>query len=248
MPNRLIVEELSGDQVRVGFRRAGQESDEVFGEAISFASPFSAAEREDLRWYLEDYLIAPFAVYEERGQAVRAKLAQWGQALFGGLFGVGKPGRDAYQKSREAACELVLLSRSPSFLSLPWELLRDPQRPTPLALELIAIDRTLVAAGAAAPVPPGTGLRVLMVIARPDGLRDIGYQMIARPLVDRLAAVRGKVELEVLRPPTLEALTGRLQAAAAAGRPYHMLHFDGHGAMGPGRRRAAVSSGSTAAV
>ena len=77
MPNRLIVEELSGDRVRVGFRRAGQEFDEVSGEAISFASPFSVAEREDLRWYLEDYLIAPFAVYEERGQAVRAKLAQW---------------------------------------------------------------------------------------------------------------------------------------------------------------------------
>jgi len=126
----------------------------------------------------------------------------------------------------------VLRSSSPAFLSLPWELLQDPQRPTPLTLELSAIDRTLVAAGAAAAVPPGEMLRVLMVIARPAGLKDVGYQMIARPLVERLAAVRGEVELEVLRPPTLEALTSRLQAAAAEGRPYHILHFDGHGTFG----------------
>lgn len=232
MPNRLVIEELSGDRVRVGLRRSGQEFDEGFAEPIGFASPFSAAEREDLRWYLEDYLTAPFAVYEQRGQAIQAKLAEWGRALFDAVFGAGKPGRDAYLQSREGPCELVLRSSSPGFLSLPWELLQDPQRPTPLALELSAIDRTLVAAGAAATVPPGPELRVLMVIARPDGLQDVGYQMIARPLVDRLAAVRGKVQLEVLRPPTLEALTDRLEAASAEDRPYHILHFDGHGTFG----------------
>jgi hypothetical protein len=150
------------------------------------------------------------------------------------VFGAGKPGRDAYLKSREGACELVLRSHSPAFLSLPWELLQDPQRTTPLALELSAIDRTLIAAGATAAVPPGEALRVLMVIARPAGLQDVGYQMIARPLLERLSAVRGQVELEVLRPPTLEALTDRLQAAAAAGEPYHILHFDGHGTFGVG--------------
>jgi tetratricopeptide (TPR) repeat protein len=230
MPNRLLVEELSEGQVQVGFRRAGQDFDEVAGQPVPFSSPFEPAEREDLRWYLEDYLIAPFAVYEQRGQAVQAKLAQWGRALFDGVFGAGKPGRDAYLKSREGECELVLRSHSPAFLSLPWELLQDPERSTPLALELSSIDRTLIAAGAAAPVPPGEVLRVLMVIARPAGLQDVGYQMIARPLMERLSAVRGQVELEVLRPPTLEALTDQLKAAAD--RPYHILHFDGHGTFG----------------
>ena len=240
MSNRLIVEELSGDRVRVGFRRAGQDFDEVSGEPAAFVSPFGAAEREDLRWYLEDYLIAPYAVYEQRGQAVQAKLAEWGRALFATVFATG-PGRDAYLKSREGACELVLRSTSPGFLSLPWELLQDPERQTPLALDLRAIDRTLVAAGAAAPVPPGEALRVLMVIARPAGLQDVGYQMIARPLMERLEAVRGEVALEVLRPPTLEALTSRLQAAAKAGQPFHILHFDGHGTFGRG---SAVAGGS----
>jgi hypothetical protein len=179
-------------------------------------------------------LAAPYAVYEERGQQVQAKLGEWGRALFDSVFGAGRPGRDAYLQAREAPCELVLRSRSPGFLSLPWELLQDPQRSTPTALELSAIDRTLVAAGGAAPVPPGERLRVLMVIARPSGLKDVGYQMIARPLLERLEAVRGEVQLEVLRPPTLEELNKRLQASVSEGQPYHALHFDGHGTFGTG--------------
>jgi hypothetical protein len=134
----------------------------------------------------------------------------------------------------------VITSRSPAFLSLPWELLRDPKRATPLALDLAAMDRTLVIEGAAAPVPPGEVLRVLMVIARPAGLKDVGYQMIARPLVDRLSAVRVRVDLDVLRPPTLEAMHKALGAAAAKGEPYHILHFDGHGTFGGGSTGAAA--------
>ena len=104
MPNRLIVEDVSGDRVRVSLRRSGQEFEEAFGEPIAFASPLDAKAREDLRWYLEDYLIAPFAVYEEHGQQVQAKLGEWGHALFDSVFGAGKPGRDAYlQRARPPA-------------------------------------------------------------------------------------------------------------------------------------------------
>jgi hypothetical protein len=68
-----------------------------------------------------------------------------------------------------------------------------------------------------------------MVIARPEGETDVGYQMIARPLLERLHAVRGKVDLVVLRPPTLEALANTLLEASAEGTPFHVVHFDGHG-------------------
>ena len=53
-----------------------------------------------------------------------------------------------------------------------------------------------------------------MVIARPAGTEDVGYQMVARPLLERLDAVRGEVALTVLRPPTFEALQ---QAVTQAG-------------------------------
>ena len=173
MSSRLRIEELSDGRVRVALRRAEHEFDEVSGEPASFASPLGEAELEDLRWYLEDYLIAPFAVYDQRGRTIQSKLAGWGEALFESLFGAGKPGRDAYIKTREGETELAVISRSPAFLGLPWELLKDPKRATPLALDLKALDRTLIAEGNAAPIPPGKALRVLMVIARPSGLRPM---------------------------------------------------------------------------
>lgn len=225
MSDRLVLEEMPERDVRVSLRRAGHEEAEATAP-VAFASPFGKAEREDLRWYLEDYLIAPYAVYEERGQQVRGRLPDWGETLFEAVFGPGKPGRDAYLQAREGSLELSIISRSPTFLGLPWELLKDPARDTPLALEIPAFDRTLSLPRAATPIPPGDVLRVLMVIARPSGLQDVGYQMVARPLLQRLEAVRGKVVLDVLRPPTLESLAARLDEAAEAGTPYHILHFD----------------------
>ncbi|MGB8841681.1 MAG: hypothetical protein WCC64_11480, partial [Aliidongia sp.] len=133
--NRLILEDLPDGGVQVSFRRAGQDFEEK-SDPVPFATPFTAEEREDLRWYLEDYLKAPYAVYEQRGQVIQEKLPVWGRALFDALFGPGKPGRDAYLKSREGTCQLVLHSTAPGFLGLPWELLQDPERKTPLALEL----------------------------------------------------------------------------------------------------------------
>ena len=97
------------------------------------------------------------------------------------------------------------------------ELLKDPERDTPLVLAMTAFDRTLSAAARRRRCRRGT---------------SCGADGIARPLLQRLDAVRGKVVLEVLRPPTLERLIGVLRTAADAGRPYHILHFDGHGTFG----------------
>ena len=138
--------------------------------------------------------------------------------------------------------ELVFRSASPSLLGLPWELMADPGQGRPLALEVAGVSRSLPVAPDAAQtvVVPGGRLRVLMVISRPSGPGDVGYRMIGRPLLERLEAVRGAVDLVVLRPPTLEALRAELAAAAAAGMPYQVVHFDGHGMM-PGRRGGAGS-------
>lgn len=35
------------------------------------------------------------------------------------------------------------------------------------------------------------------------------------------------LDLDVLRPPTFQHLTRVLEAAHAAGEPYHVVHFDG---------------------
>jgi hypothetical protein len=45
--------------------------------------PLDTAALEDLRWYPEDYLLAPFGVREDRGPVIQSKLASWGEQVFG---------------------------------------------------------------------------------------------------------------------------------------------------------------------
>ena len=57
----------------------------------------------------------------------------------------------------------------------------------PVALEAGGISRSLPVADRTGTLEvPGGRLRVLMVISRPGGTRDVGYQMVARPLLERL--------------------------------------------------------------
>ena len=66
--------------------------------------------------------------------------------------------------------------------------------------------------------------------------------MVARPLLQRLEAVRGEVDLTVLRPAAFDALTDAVRTAAEAGEPFHVVHFDMHGAM-PGRPGGGTPGG-----
>ena len=204
--------------------------------------PLDDAVLEELRWYLEDYLRAPFGVYEDRGPLVRERLAGWGRAVFAAVFGSG-PAREAYIQARSVAMELVFRSASPRQLGLPWELMHDQSGP--VALGMAGVNRTLPNAELAKTVMvPGGRLRLLMVISRPAGKGDVRYRMVARPLLERLDAVRGEVDLVVLRPPTLEALRDTLASALAAGEPFHVVHFDGHGALTGGAEGLLVFEGN----
>jgi hypothetical protein len=235
--DRLLVDVAAGGWVSVSTWPDGELPCAV-GEAVELAWPLSGDELEDLRWYLEDYLRAPFGVYEQRGPRVAAQLARWGQRMFTAVFAAGVA-RDAYValRTRAAAAvgarpEIVVRSAQPGWLGLPWELLTDPTQPLPVALDAVAVSRSLpTAAMGQAFAVGGQRLRVLMVISRPLGAGDVGYRMIARPLLHRLDAVGGAVELVVLRPPTLQALVDTLAGARAAGAPFQVVHFDGHGAL-----------------
>ena len=230
MPDRLVVD-LGGDgRAAVMTWPESGLPQEVAQAPLKW--PLDGGALEDLRWYLEDYLIAPFGVWEERGPTVRKKLAGWGDQVFRAVFGVG-PARDAYQRARDQGLEVVFRSAEPGLLGLPWELMRDGGGP--VALRAGGISRSLpVDTGAGTLEVPGGRLRVLMLISRPRGTADVGYQMVARPLLERLDAVRGDVDLTVLRPSTFDALAETVRRAAEAGEPFHVVHFDGHGRM-PGR-------------
>jgi hypothetical protein len=101
MPDRLIVSGLPDGRAGVSYRPEGVDDAEAYGEPSPFVSPLSAEDLADLTWYLERYLLAPYALYAEKGAAIEGKLKSWGEALFDPLFGLGRPARDAYQRARE---------------------------------------------------------------------------------------------------------------------------------------------------
>lgn len=232
MADRLLLD-LNPDEVSVRLWR-GDGTSAVVGRS-SWSWPLRSGDLEDLRWYLEDYLRVPFGVYEDRGAAIQARLAGWGEQIFDGALGTGAA-RDVYARAQESGrpVEVVFRSDSPHVLALPWELMTDPVRGIPLALDGGGMSRSLNQVGVPRLVePPGERLRVLMVISRSSGVGDVGYRMIARPLLKCLGSIRGPVDLTVLRPPTLNALRETLATAAAAGEPFQIMHFDGHGMMIP---------------
>jgi hypothetical protein len=80
--DRLFVDLTADGRVSVS---TGLGSEFLGGETEEqheLAWPLDADALEELRWYLEDYLRAPFGAYETRGHDVAAKLAPWGEAVF----------------------------------------------------------------------------------------------------------------------------------------------------------------------
>jgi tetratricopeptide (TPR) repeat protein len=116
-------------------------------------------------------------------------------------------------------------------LGLPWELLHDRDgylfqgaKPTRVRRRLPntrVLDVPVVA----------TPIRILLVTARPEdeACGYIDHRASALPLVEAMESLPGLVKIQVLSPPTLPALREELDRARAARKPYHVIHFDGHG-------------------
>jgi len=74
-------------------------------------------------------------------------------------------------------------------------------------------------------------IRLLLVTPRPEdeACGYIDHRISAKPLVQAIANLGNKVELGLLDPPTFLNLLTELAQARQTGKPYHVVHFDGHG-------------------
>jgi hypothetical protein len=200
--------------------------------ASSFTYRVEDQDAERIRWYLEDFAEFPADPAPGLANAAESQLAQIGTDLFRGVFS----SQDAASIWAHAAGDLgrvrVEVDADPADAAgLPWELLREPETGDWLALEAGAFVRThrqAVAPGRG-PELEGRELRVLLVICRPDRGNDVPFRSVARRLVRGGAGQADGLELDVLRPATFSRLREVLHTAADAGRPYHVVHFDGHG-------------------
>ncbi|WP_409880820.1 MULTISPECIES: tetratricopeptide repeat protein [unclassified Nostoc] len=216
------------DKIQLSWQR-GYESPRFASEVV-FQQPFDKENAAELRWYLEDYLQFPYGIFPDNAVKIEQKLQQWGQQLFELVFRSTEKGREFFQEAiREGLdkCELGIISDNANVLNLPWELLYSPDYQF-LAPSLGGMYRSLSSQGVKAPLPamPNDQLNILLVIARPYDQQDVGFKTIARPLLAALQPIRQRVNLKVLRPPSLKAFEAELQANKGF---YHIVHFDGHG-------------------
>lgn len=191
-------------------------------------------ERGEFAWYLEEYLSFPYGAERERAERVERLMEEWGGRLRHALFGEGR-GAEILARALDdglAKRELSIESDDARFLARPWELLHD-QRLRYFAFGFRGLYRTLGASTTTTDIPPETGepFRILLVVCRPHGERDVPHGTVARPMLDALRPLRPRIELDVLRPPTFDALLETLQS-----RRYDLVHFDGHGAFPAARR------------
>lgn len=119
-------------------------------------------------------------------------------------------------------------------LALPWELIHDGHSYLFDDGLGVRVRRCLPSRRKHARVDPEMHkppLRVLIVCARPEGdcVAYIDHRVSVRPLTEALNALGGLASYEILDPPTFPALKAKLREALNHKRPYHIVHFDGHG-------------------
>ena len=219
-------------------------------------APIGPIEAGDLRWYLEQYAIWPSPYFKSRAQQVEEKLVQWGQLLHAAALPlahtanvmnawarvVDQAGRrfsvqvDASLEAGTLEAEAAKARQAATLLlGLPWELLHNGSsylfqgaKPTRVRRRLPGTEGF----GVAVVAPP---IRILLITARPDddACSYIDHRSSALPLVEATEALPGLVKLHLLSPPTLPALRAELERARDQKRPYHVVHFDGHGVYDP---------------
>jgi tetratricopeptide (TPR) repeat protein len=202
-----------------------------------FLDPLTAKERQDLRWYVEVYGAHSLGDPDDAdARRIALLLPDLGKRLFGAVFNDPAARRlfCAFQDSDAAARLLTVSAESPSVLGLPWELLHDPSRGGVYLFDehpRISIRRRVTGAKggrAAFKVEPRDRLHLLFVISRPEESGFLDPRADASAVLDALEAhAPGRFTCEFLRPPTLDALTERLDDKTRP--PVDILHFDGHG-------------------
>jgi tetratricopeptide (TPR) repeat protein len=215
-------------QVQVALDGAGRPQT----ASAHFAFQLTDQDRENLRWYLEDYLVYPIDPAPTIAGQVEQRMAEVGRELFTKIFD-SREGWSVWDKihDRLHQARIEVVSDVESVAVLPWELLRDPRTDNPLALDAHTFVRAEheTAKHPELGMPGGERIRVLLVICRPAGSRDVPFRSVASHLVRLSGQARDTFQLDVLRPPTFKQLAAALRTAADQGEPYHVVHFDGHG-------------------
>ena len=214
----------------------------VIGEERTDAPPtefsvsIDGSDRRELDWYFLDSRAG--SPEPSRSQAVETGLSNLGRLLFESVFVSVEQAQSAFAQAKTQGLTeygLVVISQRAQFLELPWELMNEPETGY-LAAQL----QWVVRRSNADALPHFTGaspddddtqqFNVLLVSPLPS--QDTTGQQSAAPHTGNMAgetlkvleSVDVEVVLDVLRPPSFDALDQHLRD-----RPghYHLVHLDG---------------------
>jgi len=203
--------------------------------ALPVREGMTSAQRTELRWYIEEFMDLPEGGNVPRASRVEEGLVHYGGWLWQGLqqAGIIRNWLGAVQTAGEGRLELRADAQPDEIaLRTPWELMRagSAGEGGPLLHELgVGVVRR-VKAERPRPQPPDTsqGLRVLAIVCRPTQAGFLDPRYTPEAILTALES-RPEVTVDFCRPGTLNALRRTLEQAKEAGRPYHVVHFDGHG-------------------
>ena len=217
--------------IRLTLKRAGA-SDREAEATIQFA--LSDQEQEDLRWYLEDYLQCAETGAGVIAQQVEAMMKARGEELYTKVLAANANTQALWFSIRDQLADLRVEIATPvaEAASIPWELMRDPQMDSAISLRVKSFVRVQSNPNVDfVPVPSSDDgrVRLLYIACRPGGAGDVELRAVANRLLQDLGEARSRFDIKALRPPTFEQLQAELTDAKEAGRPYHIVHFDGHG-------------------
>jgi len=199
---------------------------------IQFA--LTEQEHEDLRWYLEDYLQRAEAVEAIAVEQIEALMKTRGEELYNKVLAYNGDTQTLWFSIRNdlANLRVEITTGVAEAASIPWELMRDPKMDSPISLRVKSFVRVQsnpnISFVAVPPLEDGH-IRLLYIACRPSGSQDVELRAVANRLLQDLGEDRARFDIKALRPPTFEQLQKELADAKEAGRPYHIVHFDGHG-------------------
>ncbi len=243
--------------VRRGSARARLEYHPIAGRTVTssrftFISPLGPDVADRIRWYVEEFPHYPFLEkILHRAREIAAQLPVWGKALFESIT-PDEQSRDMLRAwlndphpERRFSIELdaaepagvdeeakqAFFEATGLLLSTPWEILNDGvgylfQGQRPIRVRRMQPNRAVVD-----DIPLQPVLRILLVAPRPEDDRAglIDHRAATRALLQAVEALGDLAELTILETPTFPALSQKIRDAAQLGRPFSVVHFDGHG-------------------
>ena len=221
-------------------------------ETWRLIAPLGPIEADDIRWYLEKYAIWPGNVFRHRAEKIEKDLVTWGKLLYDHALPkdstanvlqawakVPAPAQRRFSVTVDAKLEKGAAAEdienakqaATALLALPWELLHDGHSFLFQGAKATRVRRCLPNVKALDVLVVDTPIRILLITARPEDAACgyIDHRASALPLVEAMEAMPGLVELYLLSPATFPALRAELERAHSVNKPYHVVHFDGHG-------------------